>query len=98
MDEKNFDIMAKIHFFTTAEGGRKTPVFGRHYGCPMDIRGQKFTCRIYLEGIDKIYPGDEVVVPIKFLSPEIVLPLLKKGGWFTLWEAKTVAEGEVIDL
>lgn len=98
MSNINYDIIAKVRFFKTEEGGRKAPTPETYFGCPMIIKGSKYDCRLLLDEIGPIKPGSEVIVPIKFLDAETVLALLKNEDYFELWEMRTIAEGKVIDI
>jgi len=91
-----FDIRAQITFLTTEEGGRLSPTPANFFNCPMLIKQQCFDSRLQLAEIGFIAPGDTVEVPIKFLDPDRVLPLLIVGDSFELWEARPIARGKVL--
>jgi hypothetical protein len=45
----------------------------------------------------EIQPGDTVRdIEIKFLSPDEVLPHIRTGTKFDLWESGLIGEGEVV--
>jgi hypothetical protein len=98
------DAIARIHFFCTDQGGRRTDVapasrFG--YMPTLFFNGEKhgYDCALLVEAVGgRIARGATVEIPIKFLSPQLVKPRLGLGDRFTLWEGRTVAEGEVIEL
>jgi len=49
-----------IQIDTTAdEGGRKAPIIGDFYSCPLFVDGQAFECRIFLE-TKGVEPGDGI--------------------------------------
>jgi hypothetical protein len=97
MSELKYDIIAKVRFFTEEEGGRKSPTLENFFGCPMVIREKKYDCRLLLSNIGPISPGDEVVVPIKFLDYKTVSAILKENDNFELWEMGIIAEGKVLE-
>lgn len=45
-----------------------------------------------------INPGQTIVTRLKFLSPDLALPLVSVGTGFKLWAGKIVATGEVIEI
>jgi hypothetical protein len=91
-------IVAKLHFYGTSQGGRKGPIPGPNFGCVFEIEGQSHDCRVFLENAEPIKPGDTVVLPIQFLRPDLVLPKLSVGQKFFLWEGGHRAEGEVVEI
>ena len=60
------------------------------------VDGQGFDCRFMETTEDGYRLGHEYEIPIKFLSPELALPLLDVGRKISLWEARTIAEGTII--
>jgi hypothetical protein len=91
-------VIAKLHFYTTAEGGRKGPILPPHFSCPFEIENQAYDCRLSLKEAKPIYPGDVAVLPIQFLRPDLVLAKLSVGRKFFLWELGHIAEGEVLEI
>jgi len=91
------EAFIEVRFKTTAEGGRKGPVFGQHYGCPLLVDGEYFDCRLLLDG-QQFELGQTYQAPVVFLHPELVLPKLSVGKSVTLWEGKDVGTGKVIQL
>jgi hypothetical protein len=90
------DIIANIKFYKTEDGGRKTPTAPTFFGCIFVIGNKKHDCRLLLDKIGSIAPGDNKSnVPIKFLCPELALLNLKHGDKFYLWDMRNIAEGEV---
>jgi hypothetical protein len=88
------DIVAKIHFYSEAEGGRNSPTPLDHLGCIFVYGGDNFECRLLLQDIGPIAPGGQAMVPIKFLWPE-TKKRLHVGSRFNLREARIIAEGIV---
>jgi hypothetical protein len=92
------DILARVTFFRTEEGGRKGPTSSTHFGYPFVMDDQMNDCRFFLEGIGSISPGQTVDVPIAFLFPKLVVDRLKVGRKFKLWEMGIIAEGEILEV
>ncbi|MFC5767753.1 hypothetical protein [Thauera sinica] len=100
------NIVAKIRFLSTAEGGRSQALPSDTFGCPVFFEGipelssHGYDCRILISEVpEPVQPGDEVEkVRMLFLSPDEVLTQVRLGARFTLWEGKTIAYGEVIGI
>jgi hypothetical protein len=92
------DIIARIRFRTTKEGGRGTPTLYQWYGCLFEYGGEHFDCVLNLEKVGPVKLGDEITVSVGFLCPGLIKSRLSKGDTFTLWEGKTIADGEVIEI
>jgi hypothetical protein len=92
------DILAEVHLLPTENGGRRGPTPADKFGCPVGIGSEFFDMRIDLSGIGSLSPGQTARVPIKFLRPDFVLPLLRVGSEFTLWEGRTIGHGRVIEM
>jgi hypothetical protein len=89
------DAKIRVRFLPETEGGRRTDVSGREYGCPLLVDGQGFDCR-FMATTEAVYSlGHEYEIPIQFLSPEMALPLLGVGRKISLWEGRTIAEGTI---
>lgn len=93
-----FDIRAEIHLYRTDEGGRKDPTTSDHFGCPAEIAGEFFDCRLLLDETGSLAPGSTTVIPIKFLRPDFALPLLKVGSQFKLWEGRYIGTARVLEM
>ena len=93
------DVMAKVRLYPSEEGGRSKPIPAVQFSCPLFFQGEGFDCRLLLDQAGIALPlGTSVVVPIKFLFPEHIMPRLKRGDQFRLWEGKVIAEGEVLEV
>lgn len=97
MAQLKSDAVIKVRFRTTDEGGRKQAPSGQFYGCVFFVASEAFECRLLLGG-RTLALGEEHEVPVKFLSPDIVLPKLSPGLEIRLWEGKEVAAGKVVRL
>jgi hypothetical protein len=94
-----FDIRAEVHLFPTGGGGRKGTTPPRRFGCPAEIEGEFFDCWLLLDEVGSLSPGSTTVVPIKFLRPDFVLPLLKVGSQFKLMEGhRNIATAKVLEI
>jgi hypothetical protein len=89
------DLIAKIYLFPTSEGGRQGPTPSEKFGCLLEFNGEFFDCRLLLEETGALWPGQEAVISIKFLNPDLAKHQLKLGDSFYLYEGKRIAEGEV---
>lgn len=92
------DIIASIHLLSADEGGRKSPLMASMFGCIFEHAGEANDCRLLLEGKGDVWPGQQISVPIKFLSPELVRPRLRVGDPFRLFEGKVIAHGTVEEI
>ncbi len=92
------NITAKVAFLPTAEGGRKGPTPPDVFGCPIGVAGELFDMRMDLSEVGPLRPGTSSEVPIRFLRPDLVMPLLHRGDTFTLWEGRTIGTGEVLQI
>ena len=98
MMKREADIIAEVHLFTTENGGRNGPTPTKLFGCPAEIQGSFFDCHLILGEFECLAPGDTAALPIKFLSPEIVLQMLKVGDEFRLWELRYIGTAKVLAL
>jgi hypothetical protein len=92
------DILARIRFWRTVEGGRKGPTPATYLGIPFHFENEFYESWLLLDETGSLYPGDEAIVPLKFLHPPGIVPKLKVGSKFKLWEGKDVADGEVTEI
>jgi hypothetical protein len=103
------DVIVKIRLLTEKEGGRTEPLLrgaGSQYRTMAVIPGdgQIYRSRqssshdfcMLLDGEGLINPGEEAVVPMVFLCPEFVLPLLSVGAKLDIYEARKVGEAEIL--
>jgi len=92
-----YDAIIEVRFMTAEEGGRKTPVGGPFYACPLFVEGQGFDCRLLLEG-RCLELGNVYEVPVKFMNSELALAKLAKGTGISLWEGRSVATGRILEI
>jgi hypothetical protein len=97
-------VIARISLLRAEEGGRRTPISVGTYGCPVFFQGvpelspNGYDCRMSVSELGKpISPGDTVdEIALAFLSQDEVLPYMKPGITFTMWEGKTIGSGTVL--
>ncbi len=89
------DIVAFLQFFSTSDGGRVSATPADFFGCIFEFKGNSYECRLLLDGIGPINPGDAVTVPIKFLRPDLLKSCLGVGNKFQLRELRPIANGLV---
>ena len=92
------DIIAEVHLFNTADGGRQGPTPHTHFGCVAEIAGEFWDCRLLLEEVGRLAPGVTAEVPIKFLLSNVVLPMLRVGSQFRLWEGRYIGSAKVLSV
>ena len=92
------DVLIKVRFLLSKEGGRETNVDGTtfDYGCPINIDGQYFDCRFIGNEKKSFNLGEWHDIYIKFLSSELAMPHFTVGKHISLWEGKVIAEGIVV--
>jgi len=88
-------IIAEIQLYPTEAGGRSGPTPTDKFGCLFEIEGEYFDCRLFLEGVGPLSPGQTAAVPIVFLRPDLVNPSLTISRSFHLWDGKRFANGQV---
>lgn len=97
-------VITKLHLFSTEEGGRSKPLPTCKFGCPIyfesvpELSGSAYDSRILVNELrEAIVPGGTFEeVAIAFLSEDLVVPFLKAGVKFKLWEGKIIGIGEVV--
>ena len=85
------DILAEVRLLSTEHGGRQGPTPTDKFGCPVGIGAEFFDMRIDLSDTGSLSPGQTARVPMAFLRPDLVLPLLQIGSEFNLWDGRQVA-------
>lgn len=98
-------FFARIALFGAADGGRSQAIPIMNFGCPAffqnvpALASHGYDCRLLLpEYGQPISPGEIAErVPMIFLSADEVGTYLKPGVKFTLWEGRTIAEGEILE-
>ena len=94
------DILARITLFSghnlkPGQCARKQRTLAE-WRCIM-IADENWACRIYMDN-QGIGPGETRNVAMRFLLPHFVVPQLRRGTKFELWECGIVGEGEVLEV
>jgi hypothetical protein len=92
------DAIVDIELLPRKAGGRSGPTPATFLGCPFGIDGEYFDCRLDFSDTGPVSPGTKARVPVTFLSPSLVIPRLRSGAAFTLWEGKTIGHGQVVEI
>jgi hypothetical protein len=98
------EVIARIRLRRTEDGGRSTPIPPTTFGCPLFFEGipelshHGYDCRMFIgEHGRPILPGTTADgIALVFLSPDEVLPHMKPGVTFSIWESKIIGRGEVV--
>lgn len=93
----NPDILIEVRFNTPDEDGRKTPISGNTYSCPLFIDEEAFDCRIQI-GNQVIVLGVWYQLAVKFLIRDRAVSKLSLGKSIFLWEGKKIAQGKVVEI
>lgn len=100
MEPSKADLIAKVYFYNTCDGGRKAPTPPDKFGCLVKLKKEgkrHFDCQLLLHQTGSIKPGDTVTIPIIFLYPD-VKSKFRKGQKFFLRELSIIGEGIVEEI
>lgn len=97
-------ITVKITLLRSDQGGRVQPLPAGRFGCPVffndvpELSDHAYDCRFSISEQGRhVAPGETVEnIEARFLSPDIVLPHMRPGIRFTLWEGKPIGQGLVV--
>ena len=96
MSQQDFpDIIAKIRFRTTAEGGRNGPILTDTLRGMFVLGSEVFDCLLMLGEIGTVHLGETVTVPMRFLVADLLRGRLEPGSKFHLRDYRVIADGEV---
>ena len=98
MNMKDSDIVIHVRFLQTNEGGRGAPIVTDQLSPILEHAGKYYACRLLLQDVGTILPGDIVDVPLKLLRPDLVKSLMKVGDSIKIRELGTIAEGTIKEL
>jgi hypothetical protein len=87
-------IDVRIDFFTSEQGGRKTPALGGEYRTVVRHEAQDHSCIIWYDTELEIFPGQSFHGKMALLMQEMQTKF-KVGDPFALWEGKIFAVGIV---
>lgn len=85
-------------FYRTEDGGREGPTPSDKFGCLFELNGEYFDCRLLLQGLGSLSPGQSATVPIKFLNSDLLKHRLSVTQSFHLWDGKIIADGEIQEI
>jgi len=97
-------VKAKVSLLPTENGGRHTPIVGGYAFRPNHNFGDDENRKFYIgqvdfEEDDKVYPGEERIVQIRFLNVRGLKEMLKVGLVWRIQEGPTlIAHGEVLNV
>jgi len=92
------DALVELRLFPSNAGGRAEPTSTAWWGCPLSIDGDLFDGRFDLSEIEPLQPGEARVVPVKFLSRDLVKPRIVEGQELGIWEGRLIGEATVLTL
>ncbi len=92
------DALVELRLFPSHAGGRAGPTSTAWWGCPLSIDGELFDARFDLSEMEPLWPGESRVVPVKFLSLNLVRPLIAEGQELRVWEGRCIGEATVLTL
>lgn len=92
------DAVVELRLLPSDAGGRAGPTPAGWWGCPLSINGDLFDGRFDLSETGLLWPGESRVVPVKFLSPDLVRPRIAVGQELRIWEAGFIGEATVLAL
>lgn len=99
-------VKVQVTLLRTDEGGRSQAIPMARFGCPVFFEGipalsdHAYDCRLLVNERGRpIAPGETVdEIEMIFLSPETVLPHMRPGVLFTLWDGKPIGKGAVVSV
>jgi hypothetical protein len=91
----NPQFLLSVKFWPSNCGGRKGPVKGEYYACPLLLGEEAFDCRLLLNGTT-LELGSTYEVPAVLLNPEAAHQKILLGTRVRLWEGREVGEAVVV--
>ena len=94
---RKVDFIAELTYYTTEQGGRKTPASsGYRPQVKFDFTEKQTSGQQTFIDKEIVYPGERVLAKIKILSPDFFADSLEKGMKFEFREgAKVIGVGEL---
>ncbi len=89
------DVLADIHLFAAKEGGRYSATPPQFLACQFEFESQSFDCRLLLEEVGSLQPGSTARIPIRFLHPALIKPIVNVGDVFGLRDYRRIGEGRI---
>ncbi|MDP1699942.1 MAG: hypothetical protein Q8L53_03135 [Aestuariivirga sp.] len=91
-------VTVSVHFLTSEEGGRTSATPPDKLHCMFDLQGKYYDCRILLDSVGSVLPGQTVTAPLIFIDPETIIPKLVVGLKFNLHDPRLIATGTVMKI
>ena len=91
-------VTVSVHFLTSGDGGRTSATPRDKLHCMFDLQGRYYDCRVLLDSVGPVLPGQTVTAPLIFLDPETVIPKLEVGLNFNLRDPRLIATGTVMKI
>lgn len=91
-------LIVDVTLYPTSEGGRKTALRGRRYGCPCKLHKDDVEARdgwLLIEGQPPMFPGETRRLGIYFASEDLPA-IFRSAGKFYLWEGHIIGEAQVV--
>lgn len=100
MDRKKPDFIATLKYYTTGEGGRRTPaISGYRPQVKFDFEEVQTSGQQVFIDKDIVYPGDAVNAEISMASPVIFKSRLSCGMAFEFREgARVMGTGQICEI
>jgi hypothetical protein len=95
--ESNEHITASVRLLSAVDGGGQEPVTRAYRACIFVLRGELFDCRVYPDEVP-LKADVPAPVTIRFLHPELVMPLLCVGDEFLLRDFRVIGTGSVQEI
>lgn len=94
------DFIAKLHYYTTEQGGRKTPAnSGYRPQVKFDFSDFQTSGQQKFIGTDMVYPGETITAQITILSPSFFQNKLSVGLGFEFREGhKVIGTGKILEI
>ena len=89
-------FVANVQLLSTAEGGRKGPLFSGEWRTVLGINHEHWSARLAFSG--EPAPGQSFVAQVQLLRPDVALPFFRIGAQFTVWEGDIKGVGQVVAL
>ena len=98
--KKNTDLIARIKYLTTAEGGRHTPAYsGYRPQVKFDFSEMQTSGQQVFVDKEIVYPGDTVTAEIAIISTEFFAHRLFVGQTFEFREgSRIIGTGEILEI
>lgn len=95
----NPDLILDIHLFPTCTGGRKSSTPNDKFSCMFKIRNEYHDCRLLLQEVGALSPGQHAQVPVKLLQPELLRNRLSHGQEIILCEGhREIGKATVVNI